>query len=179
MRNRKVVVLALLALVLVAPGTRAQDDDAKAHEEKVRKLLLVSGQEDVAKAQFDLMAEQFAKNPQLPPGFAKKFKEISSAKELTDLVVPIYAKMFTDEDLDAIIAFYATPVGKKLAKQQNKIQLEARKAGERWGFAIGSRVARALQGMEDPGDEEKPSEPKAEPEEPKKPVKPEKKDGDF
>ena len=39
------------------------------------------------------------------------------SKEMADIIVPIYDKHFTESDIDGLIAFYRTPVGKKFIKE--------------------------------------------------------------
>jgi hypothetical protein len=161
----------LLAVLALAPAfTRAQDTKED-KEKKVRKVLEVSGYNDIAKTQFEQMVKMFETNPQLPPGFAKKFKEISGPQELIELVVPIYKKHFSDEELDGMLEFYNSPLGKKLASKQGAITEESKAAGEKWGMALGMRVMNALQ-KGDKGDD------KDDDEDAPKPKKEEKKKGD-
>jgi hypothetical protein len=50
--------------------------------------------------------------------------------EMVDAMVPIYQKHLTKEDLDAAIAFYASPSGQKILREQPAMMSEAMKAGQ-------------------------------------------------
>ncbi|MFM8242752.1 MAG: DUF2059 domain-containing protein [Crocinitomicaceae bacterium] len=46
--------------------------------------------------------------------------------------------------LDRIIAFYATPAGKKLSASQPAITAESMSVGQEWGARLGERVLKKL-----------------------------------
>ena len=50
--------------------------------------------------------------------------------EMIDAMVPIYQKHLTKSDLDAVIAFYSSPVGQKLLNEQPAMMAEAMQAGQ-------------------------------------------------
>jgi uncharacterized protein len=50
--------------------------------------------------------------------------------EMIDAMVPIYQKHLTKSDLDAVIAFYSSPVGQKLLKEQPAMMAEGMQAGQ-------------------------------------------------
>jgi len=60
--------------------------------------------------------------------------------ELTAMMTPVYQKYLTQSDLEAIIEFYSSPVGKKYAASQPKITKDAWKVGEEWGEKVADRV---------------------------------------
>jgi hypothetical protein len=55
--------------------------------------------------------------------------------EMLDAMVPIYQRHLTKEDLDAILAFYSSPVGQKLQREQPAMMQE----GMQLGGEIGRR----------------------------------------
>jgi hypothetical protein len=50
--------------------------------------------------------------------------------EMFDAMIPIYQKHLTKADLDAVIAFYASPAGQRLLKEQPAMMTEAMQAGQ-------------------------------------------------
>jgi hypothetical protein len=60
--------------------------------------------------------------------------------ELTAMLVPVYEKYLTQSDLEALIAFYNTPAGKKYANSQSKITKESFQVGQKWGEKVAARV---------------------------------------
>ena len=62
------------------------------------------------------------------------------ADEMIEMVIPIYQKYLTEEDIQAINAFYNTPEGKKLIRVQPAIVQESVQAGQQWGEELARRV---------------------------------------
>lgn len=50
--------------------------------------------------------------------------------EIIDAMVPIYQKHLSKSDLEAVIAFYSSPVGQKLLKEQPAMMAEGMQAGQ-------------------------------------------------
>ena len=61
----------------------------------------------------------------------------TSLNELTEMLVPVYSKYLTLEDLETIIEFYETPTGKKYAEKTPFIMQESIQIGQEWGMKIG------------------------------------------
>jgi len=50
--------------------------------------------------------------------------------EMIDAMIPIYQKHLTKSDLDAVVAFYSSPVGQRLLKEQPAMMAEGMQAGQ-------------------------------------------------
>ena len=66
------------------------------------------------------------------------------AEDLIALMIPIYDKYYTEEDVDQLIAFYNTPIGKKSTEVLPAISQESMAAGQAWGRKIGEKIAQKL-----------------------------------
>ena len=66
--------------------------------------------------------------------------------EMIDAMVPIYQKHLTKEDLDGILAFYASPVGQKLQREQPAMMQEGMQVGGEIGRR---RVGAMMQQMDE------------------------------
>ncbi len=66
--------------------------------------------------------------------------------EMIDAMVPIYQKHLTKEDLDGILAFYSSPVGQKLQREQPAMMQEGMQAGGEIGRR---RLGTMMQQMDD------------------------------
>src|SRR5262249_775123 len=85
MKFRLLAAFLLAAAFSAGRASIAQDGDkTKDKEKRVRRLLDVSGGTEIAQAQFDEMSAQFAANPNIPAGFAKKFKEVAKPTDMID-----------------------------------------------------------------------------------------------
>ncbi len=60
------------------------------------------------------------------------------------MIIPIYDKYFTDDDIHQLLAFYSTPVGKKLVENLPVITQESMNIGMQWGKQIAEKVLEKL-----------------------------------
>ncbi|HVY61001.1 MAG TPA: DUF2059 domain-containing protein [Planctomycetota bacterium] len=147
--KKSVLLAGVAALVLAGTIPLFAQSDAEAHKAKlddIRKLLDLNGGAASARDVMQQMSTNMSRMmPQVPPEFWDEFMKEVNPQELIDLSVPVYDKYLEHDDVKALIAFYETPAGKKLASVQPKIGLECMQAGQQWGMAIGQRVAKKLQ----------------------------------
>jgi hypothetical protein len=147
----RVRVVAGIAMVLLGPShfcLLAQDEKEKklgSKEQKVRKLLEITGAASMGKQVMDAMLDQFNKMPNLPEGFIAKFREVATGQDLLEKVIPIYLKHFDEESLDAVIAFYQTDAGRKFIKAQPAIMKESMELGQKWGQELATKALKSLQ----------------------------------
>lgn len=143
------LVFAAIA-VFAFCGVAAADDDAK--RDKILRLIAMDGAEavvdQVIAQRVPAVRQQIAvKHPNLPPealeAYVTAFAEEMRARrrEFVALVVPVYARLFTEAEIDALLAFYESDVGRKLRASTDEILAGARKAGQLWGEENGSAVA--------------------------------------
>ena len=62
-----------------------------------------------------------------------------SAQLLTD-VARVYASKFTEQELKDTLAFYKTPLGKKLIEQEPAIMQQSMELGSNWADKFGEDV---------------------------------------
>jgi uncharacterized protein len=60
--------------------------------------------------------------------------------ELHQKLAHIYAEHFTEPELRAALAFYRTPLGKKLIKEEPKVLDEAMKDADTWSKKLAAEV---------------------------------------
>jgi len=136
-----------------AAGPQAAIDPAK--EASIRKLFEMQGTKNIIDRTVAGMIENT--RPQiaamLPPGdykeklldaFLDRFKKKLDAEQMMNASVPVYDKYFSKEDIDGLIAFYSTPLGKKTISVLPQVFTEAQaagmKLGEKWGQEAMSEV---------------------------------------
>lgn len=73
----------------------------------------------------------------------KEFSQ-TSINDLTEMLVPVYSKYMTQEDLEELVKFYQTPIGKKFAKNTPLILQESMQVGQQWGMKIGQDFERKM-----------------------------------
>ena len=140
--------LALILCALAAPAATQQPrpvDPATAAA--VRQLLALTGAARLSVTAMEAMIPaQRAANPQIPAAFWDAFLAHArrDTTQLVNLLVPIYAAHLTRAELDELVRFYSSPVGRRLSAAQPAITQESIQAGQMWGAAIGKQVADSL-----------------------------------
>ena len=105
------------------------------------KFLKVSGAEASQKLMVQQMFDQIKK---AAPGkiSADRIEQqmVDELSLLNEQLFPVYKKHLTHQDLKAIIAFYETPIGKKLVQSQPAILKDSFSIGAAWGQGVAQRV---------------------------------------
>jgi uncharacterized protein len=143
--------LALLLSMALARPVLAGPDDAAAPEETefrqdIRKLMVLTGAGDLGTQVMRQMIDMFKQTyVGVPTEFWDRFLEQAGGDELVELVIPIYERHLTHEDVKGLIAFYESPLGRKLVAQQPLIMEESMLVGQQWGAQLGEDVMSKLQ----------------------------------
>ena len=137
----KKTLLILSLILMTAASSFAQSSTYKA---TLKEMIQVSGAEASYKGVVSQMMTMFKKQKStVPVAFWDELGiELNkiAVEQLVDLVLPIYQKHLTEEDIKGIVAFYKTPVGKKFAEQTPLITQESMAAGQEWGKKIGENM---------------------------------------
>ena len=64
---------------------------------------------------------------------------------LIELLVPVYQKHFTVEDLNDAIQMYKTPIGKKISEKTPIIAQETMQASMQWGMELSQKMQKYLE----------------------------------
>lgn len=108
---------------------------------KIRELIKVTGVDKLGQQGANQMINVFKENNKnIPTEFWDEFQKEISTDELTNLYVPIYAKYYSDSDLDELLKFYRTPVGQKMISIMPALMQDSMNAGREWGQKLGKRV---------------------------------------
>ncbi len=137
----------LLAILFVSiPIQSASTDDApQTPEALARELIRISG---AVESTDDMMAAyegQFRMAfPDVPAELWSELFASMNANELVELVIPIYTKHYTREDLVGLIEFYQSPLGQRLIKANPAIMQESMAVGMAWGQQKAAEVFESL-----------------------------------
>lgn len=137
----------LLALFAALTPVAAQDD---VYHRELKKMLDKSGalaSADVIMAQLIPMMKQVTIKD-TPADFWDAFQAKWNGKtrdKLVDIYVPIYRKYLTLADLKQIVAFYESPVGRKLAAATPAMTTEGMQAGQQLGMEIAQEMIKEMQ----------------------------------
>jgi uncharacterized protein len=161
--------LAFVFCLLVAPISFAQEPasaavnspDAPASHADVERYLDAMHTREMMHSMMDKMSTQMrqmvrdmlAKESNLPPDAEARLDKMLDEDikdlpldEMLDVMIPVYQKHFTRGDIDALIAFYSTPIGQKVIKELPAITAESLQAAS---GIIQKAAAKAMQRAQD------------------------------
>jgi hypothetical protein len=138
-----------------APATATSPQADPQKEADIRRLLKMSGSGALALETVRNSEKNMRRllTAALPPGayrqqlldlFFQKFNSKITAQTFAALVVPIYERHFTDEDVKGLIRFYQTPLGQKFVKTMPTMLTEIQTAAHGWGVRLGRESMREV-----------------------------------
>jgi hypothetical protein len=63
---------------------------------------------------------------------------------LIEMLVPVYKKHFTEQDLKDAIELFKTPIGKKISEKSPIIAQESMQASMQWGMELSSKLQKYM-----------------------------------
>lgn len=144
---RKIILITTLILISNAISFGQVDND---YAITLKNMFEISGTENVYKAvikqMFTMFKQQYSNaETELWEDLEKEFIK-TSLNDIVEMLAPIYRKYMTQDDLEAIIKFYKTPVGKKFAENTPLIMQESMQIGQEWGIKIGQEFEKKMKG---------------------------------
>lgn len=153
------VVFCVFSAICVAQSKDAASTPSKEEVLKFMEVLHIKAQltqyfDGVAK-QAKLGAEEGFKQKVSNPTpeqlakvdeFAESLFKGMPVDEMIDAMIPIYQKHLSKEDLDGVLAFYASPIGQKLQREQPAMTQESMQVGGEIGRR---RIGAMMQQMDD------------------------------
>ncbi|WP_291529473.1 DUF2059 domain-containing protein [Bacteroides sp. UBA939] len=149
MRKGLVLVAMCVGMLFVAaPSVSAQEVDNE-YKTVLEKMLEVSGSIASAQAMVPQMIAMLKQqSPSVSTSFWDEFQKKWEAKfgsRLAELYTPIYQKYLTLDDLKGVIAFYESPVGKKLSTSTPAMMAESMQLGQQLGMEIATELQQELE----------------------------------
>jgi hypothetical protein len=146
---------AILVLTLVSapqpakPTAQPSPAVAKAPSPKeleIRKLLELTGQSQLGNQVLGQLMEGFKQAfPKVPEQIWNDFKASVKLDDMTAMLVPLYDKHFSEDEIRELNAFYLTPLGQKLLKELPAVTQDSMNAGQDWGTRLGDTLMKQLE----------------------------------
>ncbi len=129
----------------VAPVTKPVLADAE-KEQDIRQLFALTGSDKAGQQVMEQMIPEMQKSqPQIPAEFWEGIRKKIKEGGLTERLVPVYDKYYTKEEVKALVAFYQTPLGKKVTATIPGITKDSQAVGAAWGQEIAQEVIQDIQ----------------------------------
>ncbi|MCZ6689275.1 MAG: DUF2059 domain-containing protein [Planctomycetota bacterium] len=147
--------LVVVALMLVITGTTSGQERASdpggaqpkkdAIGEKVLKLLEIRGGGRPLEEQ--ILKEIRASLGAGPGAFLEALIKDEEIEKLKSRYISIFKGQFSEDEIDQLLAFYETPIGRKLARRQSTISQHTRAAMQAWTETL---MPRLMEKIDDP-----------------------------
>lgn len=132
--------LLILGITILSFSANAQSKN-----EKIKQLLELTGSGKLGIQMMDQMISSFKNSySAVNQEFWEDFKKEINPGDIENMILPIYDKYYTETDIDQLIAFYNSPIGKKLIATMPQVMQESVSAGQNWGRKIGEKVLARL-----------------------------------
>ena len=136
-------VPAALAQQGAAAAAQVEPEKAAA----IRQLLRVTRATELMVTSIETsLPAQKAANPRIPEAFWEEFtaRLRADVDGFIELLVPLYDKYLTLDEIRQLIEFYESPLGRRLVEVQPTLAAESMLAGQQWGARLGQEVAADL-----------------------------------
>ncbi|HEU5052900.1 MAG TPA: DUF2059 domain-containing protein, partial [Hanamia sp.] len=101
-------ILIVLSFFVSSNFVNAQIDSGRAAH--VRELLEITGSAKLGIQMINSLINTFEQqNPDVPAEFWNGFKKEVNTSDLINIIIPIYTKYYSDDDILQLIQFYKTP----------------------------------------------------------------------
>jgi len=149
-------MLAGSVLMLLHVQPVCAEEISKEFRSDIVRLLKVTGAEalgiQMGVALTNQMMDSMVKqNPGIPQKTVVVVKDeinkvfTEEMPKLMTEIVPVYAKHFTHDEIKGLIAFYATPLGKKAIQEMPAVMSECMGVGQAWGRRFATEIGPRLE----------------------------------
>lgn len=128
-------IIGILVLVFISINVNAQEDTV--YKEDTAKLVAV-----ISQNAFKPYIDQFTSS--VPAENQEAFRKDINATlpELYSEMANIYMEEFTHSEVLELLAFYSTPVGKKMADSSASLAQKGMSVGQAWGAKVQEIIAK-------------------------------------
>ncbi|HEY4617266.1 MAG TPA: DUF2059 domain-containing protein [Flavobacterium sp.] len=114
--------------------------------ENIKQLLELTGSGRIGTQVAQNIISSFKTSfPNVPEEYWDNCMKEMDADAIISLIIPIYDKYYSDEEIQQLTAFYQSEIGKKIIKTMPIIVKESMEVGKTWGMQIGEKVMNDLE----------------------------------
>ncbi len=113
--------------------------------EKAIELMKVLGVDEAAITKVKLNVKFMKEsNPNIPAEYFDRFMKEVTKEKILEIYAPVYSHYYSAKDMEELLRFFATPIGKKYVAHTSTIITEASKEAEKWSREISQKVAKDM-----------------------------------
>lgn len=113
-------------------------------KELINKLLVMTKSADIGMQIVNSILDDFKDS--IPQDFVEKFREkvAEDAEGFVTILSGVYERHFTKQDVEDLILFYESPIGKKYIEKMPLVTQDSMRAGQEWGAKIANLAMQEL-----------------------------------
>jgi len=166
---KKLTVFTLVAVMFFAGAARAQDKAAEtkpaaapapetkeakeareARYKDIKELLKVTGSADMGtQIAYQIVMSLKQQYPEVTDAQWKEYIGKMNTSELSEKVLPVYDKYFTNSEIKDIVKFYNSEIGKKMIKTMPMMMQESMAVGQEWGDSKAEALIKELSALKE------------------------------
>jgi hypothetical protein len=144
MLSRSVFLLCLMLALCFTTYPQASSEESS-RTQRIQDLLELTGAGDLGVQVMNQMIEHMqSAMPHVPAEWWNRFMSNVDPTDLNEVVIPIYEKHFTDQEIDAMLQFYQTELGRSIISKLPTVMQESMVAGQLWGQQLATRIIQEL-----------------------------------
>jgi len=133
---RRIFLCALIPALFAVPQAFGQTKD-----DDIMKLFRVSGTAEIMN---QAMEQMFMQLGPMPPAVKNFLTQKLSSGEFIRLFVPVYNKHFTHDEIKQMIAFYESPVGRKMVQTTPVMMKEMMPITMQWANGLTEEIMKLM-----------------------------------
>ena len=132
----------IMSLFLLPFFVKAQETEI---QKNIKELMELTGAAKIGIQVITQIFSSYEKTYPNVPGeiWADILKEINEY-DMIKMIIPIYEKYYTSDEINELINFYKTPLGKKTIEVMPGLTQDSMAVGREWGLKIVEKVNRNL-----------------------------------
>lgn len=132
----------VVALFLTAWPAAAEESEKRA---VIRKLIELTQAAQMGGQVMDALFSQIEPVfPQVPKAVWGELRATMTPEQMSELVIPIYERHFTLEEMQGLVTFYESPLGKTMLEKMPAVVQESMSVGNAWGREKAEEIFRQL-----------------------------------
>ena len=150
------MLLAFVSVTTMPATAMAADGISPEKKTAIIELMETTGSKNIGLQMGNAMIQNLAAamkagNPDLPDRavaiIAEETRRLIEKKidGLMETIIPIYDQYFTADEINELLAFYATPLGKKTIAVLPRLTQDSMLAGQNWGQELVPELVKILQ----------------------------------
>lgn len=138
--------LLILSFCILSLSANAQTNSKS---QKIKQLLELTGSGKMAIQMMNqMMGTLKSSHSKAGDEFWENLKKEIKAEDIENMIIPIYDKYYTESDIEQLIAFYGSPIGKKMIATMPQVMQESMIVGQTWGKEIIEKIKTKLKEKE-------------------------------